>query len=80
MGWLGTEHPEKPKARELNEMVDWGLSGPDVRIIDKSGWLGYDGRKFRYHKARRIQALIRRKIKCPRRLSGRLVSNFPTPT
>ena len=46
MGWLGRECPKKPATRELNEIVDQGLSGPDARIIDKSGWLGYGGHRF----------------------------------
>ena len=46
MGWTSFHHPTRPRAQELNRMVDEELENDRCRIIDRSGWLDHGRHQF----------------------------------
>ena len=44
MGWTGIQVPGRPSTTELNRMLTSWIEDEDHRIIDRSGWQGYNSR------------------------------------
>ena len=46
MGWTSIHASQKPDVKELNRIADRDLDGPNLRIVERSGWRGWNHHRY----------------------------------
>ena len=46
MGWMSTYSEQKPDAETRNRLADRDLHGPSIKILERSGWMGWNHHRY----------------------------------